>query len=39
LLSFEIGDVANYIIDASEEFSHKLEELYTNTFPAINTIV
>ena len=39
LLSFEIGNVADYIVNASEEFADNLDSLFTNTFPAINTIV
>lgn len=39
LLSFEIGEVADYFVNDAKKFAEKLEWLFMNTFPAINTIV
>lgn len=39
LLSFEIWKEANRTIDISQDISNKLEWLFTNALPAINTVV
>ena len=39
LLSFEIGKEVDRTINISKNISKKLESLFTNSFPAINTIV
>ena len=39
LLSFEIGKEADRTVEISKEISRKLEWLFSNTFPAINTII
>ena len=39
LLSFEIGKEADRTINISQDISKKLEGLFTNSLPAINTIV
>lgn len=39
LLSFEIGEEAHRTIDIANDISSKLEGLFSNTFPAINTII
>lgn len=39
LLSFEIGKEADRTISIAESISGKLEWLFTNSFPAINTVV
>lgn len=39
LLSFEVGKEADRTIDIANDISEKLEWLFTNSFPAINTIV
>ena len=39
LLSFEIGKEADRTINIAKDISSKLEWLFSNTFPAVNTII
>jgi hypothetical protein len=39
LLSFEIGKEADRTINISQNIAKELETLFTNSLPAINTII
>lgn len=39
LLSFEIGKEADRTIDIAQDISNKLDSLFTNSIPAINTVI